>query len=116
MRRDKSLIGGKLGRLRELLDKEEFDEETKTEIGEIAKDVELGKFTHWMPGATAGNWTHRPDYRVGTVTSCLVAEEEARVLEEGMRRDLERIVGLAREADGWFYGFERVNVSLGGED
>ena len=102
--------------MRELLDRKEIDADAKAEIGEIAKDLELGRFTHWMPGATAGNWTHRPDYAVGTVMSCLKPEEGAVELEEGMRRDLERIIGVARETDRRFYGFERANVSLGGDE
>ena len=103
--------------LAQSLSDEELEASIKEEIKTIAGFVALGKFTHWMPGAE--NWTDaRPDYQVGTVTSCLVLNENstATELDNIMRENLGKIVEIAREVDQHFYGFDKANVALVPED
>lgn len=120
LRKNKSLIGDSLQKLRELLSTSaeifsgELNEKVKAEIQDIAEQARLGTFTHWMPGTDS--WQAMPQWAMTNVVCCMISSTTktgpARELDAVTKEILNSTLEYARQADNKFYGFDRANVTV----
>ena len=120
LRKNKSLIGDFLQKLRELLSTSadvfsgELNEEVKAEIQEIAEQARLGMFTHWIPGTD--NLEAMPQWAMTNVVCCMISSTTktgpARELDAATKEILNKTLEYARQADNKYYGFDRANVTV----
>lgn len=117
LRKDKHKMGrGDLEKLKEFMRYEErlsgdLQKKTREAIKSIAQKIDIGTFTHWLPGPVS--WDFHPNWSsLASGAPCLRSRADAVELDPVMKIALDDTTVEARKEDEKFYGFDKIEMTL----